>query len=111
MRVGKGMEVKRAGGAAIILGNSPANGDEIPVDAHVLPGTAVASSGANYILKYIRATKNPTAALVQAKTILGVKPSPVMAAFSSRGPNPLEPQILKVDNDPWWVGRHFNRIG
>ncbi|CAA6665700.1 unnamed protein product [Spirodela intermedia] len=73
MRVGKGMEVKRAGGTAIILGNSP------------------------LILQYIRGTKNPTAALVQAKTILGVKPSPVMAAFSSRGPNPIEPQILKPD--------------
>ncbi|CAA7402449.1 unnamed protein product [Spirodela intermedia] len=97
MRVGKGMEVKRAGGTAIILGNSPANGDEIPVDAHVLPGTAVASTGAKLILQYIRGTKNPTAALVQAKTILGVKPSPVMAAFSSRGPNPIEPQILKPD--------------
>lgn len=98
MRVAKGMEVKRAGGAAIILGNAAANGNEILVDAHVLPGTAVANDSADAILKYIRSSKNPTATLVAAKTVLDVKPAPVMAAFSSRGPNPIEPHILKVGN-------------
>jgi len=32
----------------------------------------------------------------RAKTELGTKPAPVMAAFSSRGPNLLDPAILKV---------------
>ncbi|XP_078431246.1 subtilase family protein isoform X2 [Wolffia australiana] len=98
MRVGKGMEVKRAGGAAFILGNSAANGNEIPVDAHVLPATAVSFNGARKILKYIRKSKsNATASLVPARTVLGVDPAPVMAAFSSRGPNRIAPQILKPD--------------
>jgi len=30
------------------------------------------------------------------KTQLGIKPTPSMASFSSRGPSSLEPSILKV---------------
>lgn len=33
---------------------------------------------------------------ITAKDELGVKPAPVMADFSSRGPNTITPQILKV---------------
>ncbi|XP_068658835.1 subtilisin-like protease SBT5.6 [Aristolochia californica] len=96
-RVGKGMEVKRAGGAAFILGNLPGNGAEISVDANVLPGTSVTSDDAEAILKYINSTRNPMAKVIPAKTILDVKPAPFMAAFSSTGPNLLEPNILKPD--------------
>ncbi|CAL9186972.1 unnamed protein product, partial [Musa hybrid cultivar] len=97
LRVAKGLEVKRAGGAAIILGNAVANGNEIPVDAHVLPGTAVSSNDAIAILKYIDATRRPSAKVGSARTVLSVTPAPAMAAFSSRGPNRVEPNILKPD--------------
>ncbi|XP_042483864.1 subtilisin-like protease SBT5.6 [Macadamia integrifolia] len=96
-RVGKGMEVQRAGGAGIILGNSPTNGDEISVDAYVLPGTAVVSHDAITIINYIKSTKNPKALIIPPTTILDSKPAPFMAAFSSQGPNVLEPNILKPD--------------
>jgi hypothetical protein len=96
LRVEKGQEVKRAGGAAIILGNLAANGDEVPVDAHVLPGAGVSAIDATKILTYINSSSNPTASLGRARTVVNVKPSPSMAQFSSRGPNVLEPNILKV---------------
>lgn len=96
LRVEKGQEVKRAGGAAIILANPPANGDEVPVDAHVLPGAGVSASDAIKILTYINSSGNPTAGLGRARTVVDVRPSPSMAQFSSRGPNVLEPNILKV---------------
>jgi hypothetical protein len=96
LRVEKGLEVKRAGGAAIILGNPPASGSEVPVDAHVLPGTAVSAADAVTILKYINSSSSPTAVLHRSRTVVDVQPSPVMAQFSSRGPNVLEPDILKV---------------
>lgn len=96
LRVAKGLEVKRAGGAAVVLGNPPMYGSEVPVDAHVLPGTAVSMANVNTILKYINSTAKPTAYLDSSTTVLDVKPSPVMAQFSSRGPNVLEPSILKV---------------
>ncbi|CAL4974261.1 unnamed protein product [Urochloa decumbens] len=97
LRVEKGLEVKRAGGAAILLGNPPASGSEVPVDAHVLPGTAVSAADAKTILAYINSSSSPTAVLDPSRTVVDVRPSPVMAQFSSRGPNVLEPNILKPD--------------
>ncbi|KAL5228841.1 hypothetical protein ABZP36_017106 [Zizania latifolia] len=97
LRVEKGLEVKRAGGAAIVVGNPPAYGSEVPVDAHVLPGTAVSTADVNAILRYVNSSSNPTAVLDRSRTVVDVKPSPVMAQFSSRGPNAVEPNILKPD--------------
>ncbi|GMP74073.1 hypothetical protein CsSME_00031600 [Camellia sinensis var. sinensis] len=96
-RVGKGEEVKRAGGVGFILGNSPDNGAELAADAHVLPATAVNSDNAIKILKYINFTKEPMAYIVPARTVLHSKPAPFMAAFTSRGPNTITPDILKPD--------------
>ncbi|KAK6124127.1 hypothetical protein DH2020_042153 [Rehmannia glutinosa] len=96
-RVGKGMEVKRAGGIGFILGNSKANGNELAADAHLLPATAVSYENGIRILKYINSSKAPKAYIVPAKTILDSKPAPFMAAFSSRGPSTISPDILKPD--------------
>ncbi|KAJ6979360.1 subtilisin-like protease SBT5.6 [Populus alba x Populus x berolinensis] len=97
MRVAKGMEVKRAGGCGFILGNSQANGNDVIVDAHVLPATSVGYNDAMKILNYIRSTKNPMARIGLARTILQYRPAPVMASFTSRGPNAIHPSILKPD--------------
>lgn len=90
------MEVKRAGGIGFILGNSKANGDELAADAHLLPATAVNYGDALKILNYIESAKAPKAHIERAKTVLGAQPAPFMAAFSSRGPNTISPDILKV---------------
>ncbi|KAL8468351.1 hypothetical protein ACS0TY_031539 [Phlomoides rotata] len=94
--VEKGVEVKRAGGVGFILEN-PINGIAISVDAHVLPGTAVFSNYTASLIYYIQSTKNPTANIPPPTTDLGIQPSPFMAGFSSVGPNPLDPYILKPD--------------
>lgn len=96
LRVAKALEVKRAGGSAIILGNPLAYANEVPVDALLLPGTAVSANGTIAILNYINSSRRPTATIGRAHTVLDVRPSPVMAQFSSRGPNVLEPNLLKV---------------
>ncbi|PKA50969.1 Subtilisin-like protease [Apostasia shenzhenica] len=97
LRAEKGLEVKRAAGAAMILGNGPANGDEIPADSHLLPATAVSWRNATTILEYIRSARNPEVVIRGAATVVGVRPAPVVAAFSSRGPNAVEPNLLKPD--------------
>lgn len=96
-RIGKGVEVKRAGGAGYILGNALANGAEIPADGHVLPATAVAYNEAIKILNYINSSENPTATIIPATTILNTKPAPSMASFTSRGPNMIDSHTLKPD--------------
>ncbi|KAL6569722.1 hypothetical protein OROMI_014236 [Orobanche minor] len=49
------------------------------------------------IKEYVKSTERPTALLTFGKTEVNVKPSPVVASFSSRGPNRAKAQILKPD--------------
>ncbi|XP_031129486.1 subtilisin-like protease SBT5.6 isoform X2 [Ipomoea triloba] len=88
-------EVERAGGAAVILGTI---GSEVSVGSFLIPGTSIFyPSETDAILKYIKTNKNPVATLIPGKTIVGAKPSPAMAPFTSLGPSSVEPNILKPD--------------
>ncbi|KAK9670300.1 hypothetical protein RND81_13G192500 [Saponaria officinalis] len=96
-RVQKGAVVKAAGGLGMILANTDANGEELVADAHLLPATAVGQKNGDIIKNYIFTNANPTATIMFEGTKVGVQPSPVVAAFSSRGPNGITPEILKPD--------------
>ncbi|MQM22390.1 hypothetical protein Taro_055442 [Colocasia esculenta] len=96
-RVQKGAVVKEAGGAGMILSNTAANGEELVADAHLLPATAVGEKTGNAIKSYLSSEQNPVASIIFGGTKVGVEPSPVLAAFSSRGPNAITPAILKPD--------------
>lgn len=95
-RIGKGIEVKRAGGAGMILGNAPANGNEIPSDSHFVATAAVTPTVVEKILDYIKTDKNPMAFIKPGKTVYKYQAAPLMTGFSSRGPNVVDPNILKV---------------
>ncbi|XP_060195680.1 subtilisin-like protease SBT5.6 [Lycium barbarum] len=88
------MEVKRAGGVAAILAT---RFSEIQVTPFMYPTTVAFSDGLNTIRKYIQTEKNPMATLLPGSTLIGTKPAPVMALFSSKGPNSVDPNILKPD--------------
>ncbi|KAL2920540.1 Subtilisin-like protease SBT1.3 [Bienertia sinuspersici] len=97
-RVQKGQIVKEAGGIGMILANTAANGEELVADCHLLPAVAVGEKEGNIIKNYAMTNpKNATATLSFLGTKLGIKPSPVVAAFSSRGPNILSLEVLKPD--------------
>nr|XP_043617821.1 subtilisin-like protease SBT1.7 [Erigeron canadensis] len=96
-RVQKGMVVKAAGGAGMILANTDIFGEELVADSHLLPSTTIGQKARDAIKSYIVSDHNPTATIIPGGTLLGIKPSPVVAAFSSRGPNPITPEILKPD--------------
>ncbi|XP_023884446.1 subtilisin-like protease SBT1.8 [Quercus suber] len=96
-RVEKGAVVRDAGGVGMILANTAASGEELVADSHLLPAVAVGRKVGDMIREYVRSDSNPTAVLSFGGTVLNVKPSPVVAAFSSRGPNMVNPQILKPD--------------
>uniref|UniRef100_M8BHQ2 Subtilisin-like protease n=1 Tax=Aegilops tauschii TaxID=37682 RepID=M8BHQ2_AEGTA len=96
-RVAKGMVVKEAGGAAMVLANGEANGEGLVGDAHVLPACSVGENEGDALKAYAANTTNPTATIVFRGTVIGVKPAPLVASFSARGPNGLVPEILKPD--------------
>jgi subtilisin family serine protease len=96
-RAQKGLVVQEAGGAGMVLVNTAANGEELVADAHLLPATAVGQKEGDLIKSYILSDPNPTVTIIFGGTKVGIKPSPVVAAFSSRGPNTITPDILKPD--------------
>ncbi|KAF7061053.1 hypothetical protein CFC21_067784 [Triticum aestivum] len=96
-RVQKGFVVRDAGGAGMVLANTAANGEELVADAHILPGAGVGERAGNAMRTYASSDPKPTANIVFAGTKVGIQPSPVVAAFSSRGPNTVTPGILKPD--------------
>lgn len=96
-RTAKGMVVQEVGAAGMILANTFESGEELIADSHVLPALLVSYSAGSAIKEYVAKTQSPTASIRFLGTTIGVKPAPVMAAFSSRGPNALTPQILKPD--------------
>ncbi|GER46579.1 subtilase family protein [Striga asiatica] len=101
-RVEKGMAVKNAGGAGMILANTMGDGEELVADAHVLPAVAVGQIAGDEMKKYISSSSsaqnnNLNATFQFGRTRLGVKPSPALAAFSSRGPSEIVPEVLKPD--------------
>ncbi|KAK3153625.1 hypothetical protein QOZ80_2BG0178550 [Eleusine coracana subsp. coracana] len=96
-RVEKGAVVKAAGGAGMVLANTAASGEELVADSHLLPAVAVGRSVGDKIREYVSRGGRPMATLSFGGTVLGVRPSPVVAAFSSRGPNTVVPEVLKPD--------------
>ncbi|XP_057418727.1 subtilisin-like protease SBT5.4 [Lotus japonicus] len=96
-RNNKGVQAAHAGAIGMILANNKSSGNEIIADPHVLPASHINFEDGSYIFNYIKHTKSPKAYISRVKTKLGVKPAPIMAAFSSRGPNLLEEAILKPD--------------
>ncbi|AED95279.1 Subtilisin-like protease SBT5.5 [Arabidopsis thaliana] len=88
--IGKGLEVKRAGGVGMILANSRDN-DAFDVESHFVPTALVFSSTVDRILDYIYNTYEPVAFIKPAETVLyrnqpedsvyPYKPAPFMTSF------------------------------
>ncbi|CAM0951905.1 unnamed protein product [Alopecurus aequalis] len=109
-RVEKGETVHRSGGAAMVLANDEASGDEVIADAHVLPATHITFSEGLALLAYINSTRLASGYITVPTTELGTKPAPLMAAFSSQGPNTVTPQILKPPRPLQLRVRHIHVV-
>ncbi|KAL0312697.1 UNVERIFIED_CONTAM: Subtilisin-like protease SBT1.8 [Sesamum radiatum] len=96
-RISKGRAVKDAGGAAMILVNPASFANLTLSESHVLPATHVGYADGLKIKAYINSSSTPTATIVFKGTIIGDNRAPVVAAFSSRGPNWVSRNILKPD--------------
>ncbi|CAA0842262.1 Subtilase family protein [Striga hermonthica] len=93
--LGDGSGILNANGAGLIMA------DVLSFDQDVafswpLPTTFISPQEGNRVLEYIRTTDNPVATIFYSDEWKDVM-APVVASFSSRGPNPLSPDILKPD--------------
>lgn len=96
-RVAKGGVVQAAGGVGMILANTATDGEGLIADSHVLPATAVGAKEGELIKAHIRSSKSATASVTFQGTQFNTRTTPVVASFSSRGPNSETPEILKPD--------------
>ncbi|CAK9185824.1 unnamed protein product [Ilex paraguariensis] len=96
-RVAKGQTVKEAGGVGVVIANVAPIGEGLIADAHLIPGIAITESAASRTANYLNSSKNPRARMVFRGTEVGVKPAPVVASFSARGPSIESTYILKPD--------------
>ncbi|EFH50893.1 subtilase family protein [Arabidopsis lyrata subsp. lyrata] len=87
--------VKEAGGLGIIVARNP--GDNLSPCVDDFPCVAVDYELGTDILFYIRSTGSPVVKIQPSKTLFGQPVGTKVADFSSRGPNSIEPAILKPD--------------
>ena len=92
-RVAKSAEVLRAGGAAMIHGNTAPS--SLNADLHAVPTIHVDENVRAEILFYIQNDDAPVAQQTPAVPIVGVAPD--VASFSSRGPLLATGDLLKPD--------------
>ncbi|XP_073146952.1 subtilisin-like protease SBT1.8 [Henckelia pumila] len=95
--VNLGVALKAAGGLGVILANVKRSAAEPIPESYILPTVAVGLKAGEKIRHYVKTHHNPTAVLSFGGTVVNVKPSPMVAWFSSKGPNLFSPQILKPD--------------
>ncbi|XP_047340633.1 subtilisin-like protease SBT5.3 [Impatiens glandulifera] len=96
-RVDKGQQAALAGAVGMVLANDQSSANEILADPHVLPASQINYTNGVAIFSYINSTRSPVAYITSPTTQVDTKPSPFMAAFSSKGPNTINPEILKPD--------------
>ncbi|KAL0445465.1 UNVERIFIED_CONTAM: Subtilisin-like protease SBT5.4, partial [Sesamum latifolium] len=92
----KGETAARAGAVGMIICNHPTSAG-VDLHHHVLHTVHLNYTNALAIYAYMNTTKNPMGLITSTKVEHGVKPAPVVAYFSSRGPNKNTPEILKPD--------------
>ncbi|KAL9346669.1 hypothetical protein Peur_061522 [Populus x canadensis] len=93
--VEKSLVVAQTGGVGMILADQSADSSSMPRGFFV-PTSLVSAIDGLSVLSYIYSTKSPVA-YISGSTEIGKVVAPVMASFSSTGPNEITPEILKPD--------------
>ncbi|KAH7543404.1 hypothetical protein FEM48_Zijuj02G0180400 [Ziziphus jujuba var. spinosa] len=61
------------------------------------PAVVISPKDSYKLIKYVENSQNPTVSIKFQETFLGTKPAPAAAWYTSRGPSPSYPKILKPD--------------
>ncbi|RDY01852.1 Subtilisin-like protease, partial [Mucuna pruriens] len=104
--VAQGYEAANAGAVGVFVVNDEQSGDTLLAEPYPIPGASVDVSQDEDIDKNEwfgkggsdhNNSRKLAAYMTVARTYLGIKPAPIMAGFSSRGPNAVQRLILKPD--------------
>ncbi|CAJ1976316.1 unnamed protein product [Sphenostylis stenocarpa] len=63
----------------------------------ISPSIVISPSDAPSVIKYAKSVETPFASIKFQQTFVGIKPAPAAAFYTSRGPSPSYPGILKPD--------------
>jgi len=92
-RVDKSLAVLQAGGVGMVMAD---NGGGLVSEAHSVPSVHVSAADGAAIKAYAQAQAANASAAISAFAIKSA-PAPIMAGFSSRGPNAGDSNMLKPD--------------
>ncbi|UVW29948.1 S8 family peptidase [Massilia sp. H6] len=93
-RVDKSKAVAQAGGVGMVLVD---NGAGLVAEKHSVPTVHLNLADGTALLNYVLGSPNATVAIGTWSAQIGQTPAPVVAGFSSRGPNRGYSSILKPD--------------
>ena len=93
-RVDKSLAVKLAGGVGMIQVD---NGAGLVAEVHSVPTVHVTAAQGAQIRAYVNANAGATASMTKFVVGTSSTPAPVMANFSSRGPNRFDANVMKPD--------------
>ncbi|HHB90148.1 MAG TPA: DUF11 domain-containing protein [Anaerolineae bacterium] len=97
-RVDKSANVAAAGGGGMILANTINEGDGLSADAHSIPSVHITYKDGVKLKNWLaNGDTGHTATIAGTQMDVDTKYGDHMASFSSRGPNPAAPDIIKPD--------------
>jgi hypothetical protein len=92
-------QFRQAGGAGLVLMDSTSwSRDGISTVAFTLPAVILSHTDGEKLRAYLVSSRYPVASFSFAcQTVIGEIRAPMVATFSSRGPNPVVPELLKPE--------------
>lgn len=97
-RVDKGRNVAAGGAGGLVLSNTAADGESTVADPHVIPAVHIGYTAARTLEAWVRDSGAGHTATISGTVIdRRAANGDVTAGFSSRGPNPSVPGIVKPD--------------
>ncbi|RZC64169.1 hypothetical protein C5167_025939 [Papaver somniferum] len=84
------------GALGTILVSDPSHATFDASSVYPLPAALINSTNGNLVKSYFKSTRNPVATILGTESIKDFE-APVVASFSSRGPNKISPDIIKPD--------------
>jgi subtilisin family serine protease len=96
-RVQKGQFLKEAGAGGYVLANDELNGDSVVGDAHHLPAVHVTYADGVALKAWLATGSGHTGTITGLVTDESPANGDLMGSFSSRGPNPSVPGVMKPD--------------